>query len=142
MTDRFWHRWLVAATIVVAVVGATLVAAPAASRSVLALVLFGSATALGELGARAQPYLAFAHGVLGAVMLGWATLILLTVLGPFRRREWEAWRNLSVSLLAWLVPDTLLSVAAGFERNALLNAGLAVLFAIPLAATYRSFRSR
>jgi hypothetical protein len=38
----------------------------------------------------------------------------------------------------WFVTDTVLSLATGFWQNAVLNVVLAVLFAVPLAATWRA----
>jgi hypothetical protein len=42
----------------------------------------------------------------------------------------------------WFVLDTALSLVSGFWPNAVLNVVLAVLFAVPLAATYRVFHLR
>ena len=80
------------------------------------------------------------HGVLGAVMCGWATALLFIVIGPFGRGSWEAWLTISVSLTAWFVTDTAFSLWTGFWRNAILNLVIATLFAVPLAATFRRFR--
>ena len=56
--------------------------------------------------------------------------------GPFRRGSREAWFTCTVSLAAWFVSDTMVSLANGFWQNAVLNAVIAILFAVPLAATY------
>ena len=40
------------------------------------------------------------------------------------------------------VPDTLYSLTSGFVGNAVLNVGFALLFAVPLAATFRDFAAR
>jgi hypothetical protein len=37
------------------------------------------------------------------------------------------------------VPDTAFSLGTGFWQNAVLNAVFVVLFAVPLAATYKAF---
>ncbi len=68
-------------------------------------------------------------------MFGWGVALLCILLGPFRRGSREAWLTLVVSLAAWLIPDTTLSLWSGFWQNAVLNVVLAVLFAVPLAAT-------
>ena len=47
-----------------------------------------------------------------------------------------------VSLLAWFVPDTALSLLSGFWQNAALNLVFAVLFALPLAATSGAFNEK
>ncbi len=45
-----------------------------------------------------------------------------------------------VSVAAWIVPDTLFSPWTGFWQNAVLNAAILLLFAIPLVATRRAFK--
>jgi hypothetical protein len=77
--------------------------------------------------------------VLGAVMVGWATALLMVVLGPFARRSRLAWSTVAVSLAGWFLVDTSLSLASGHWPNAVLNVVLAVLFAVPLAATFGAF---
>ena len=47
----------------------------------------------------------------------------------------------AVSVGAWFVPDTACSLLSGFWQNGILNICFLVLFAIPLAATRRNFRS-
>jgi hypothetical protein len=49
---------------------------------------------------------------------------------------------MTVLLTAWFVPDTVLSLWTGFWPNAILNLVIAAFFAMPLAATYRTFRQR
>lgn len=46
---------------------------------------------------------------------------------------------IAASLLAWFLPDTGFSLWSGFWQNALFNLGFAVLFLVPLAATYSQF---
>jgi hypothetical protein len=139
---RFWQRWLVVATSAVAVFGLALAVVPAFARVVFGLLIFGSASGIDALGAAAAPYIGLLHGVLGAVMFGWAIALLLIVLGPFARGDRGGWVILAVSLAAWFVPDTALSLWTGFWPNAVLNSAIAVLFAIPLAATYSAFSQR
>ena len=103
-------------------------------------VAFGSASGIDDLGAAAQPYLALVHGVLGAVMFGWGVGLLLVALGPFSRGAWEAWRTIAISMGAWFAVDTSLSAVTGFWGNVALNIGFALLFAVPLAATYSEFK--
>jgi hypothetical protein len=113
---------------------------PSFARWLFGWVAFGSPTGIENLGIAVQPYLALVHGVLGAVMFGWAVALLLVVLGPFSRGDWEGWRTVTISLAAWFVVDTTLSLVSGFWTNAALNVGFALLFAVPLAATYTRFR--
>jgi len=41
---------------------------------------------------------------------------------------------------AWFAVDTTLSAVTGFWGNVALNIGFALLFAVPLAATYSEFK--
>ncbi len=135
----FWWRWLVAASVGVLLFGATMVVLPEPTALFFNLLLF--ATPGGDPALIvAAPYLRFVYAVLGAVMVGWAVALLCLLYGPFRRGAREGWVAVAISLTAWFVPDTALSLWTGFWPNAVLNAVFAVAFAIPLAATRRAFR--
>lgn len=138
--SRFWWRWLVVATAVVAIFGALLVLAPALMQRVLGALYFPPPAGPPSMDARGSGYVMFTAAVLGAVMIGWAVMLFLVLLGPFRRGEREGWTMLAVSLAAWFVPDTVFSLVSGFWQNAVLNAVLGILFAVPLAATFATFR--
>lgn len=140
--DRFWRYWLIVAALGVAAFGAVLVVAPALGRRIFGLLLFSSPSGIEALGASATPYITLVHGVLGAVMVGWAVTLLFIAIGPFGRGAWDGWLAIAVSLSTWFVADTAFSLWTGFWPNAVLNRVFATLFAIPLAATYRSFRKR
>ena len=58
---------------------------------------------------------------------------------PPPSRSREGWFTITVSVLAWFIPDTAFSLWSGFWQNAVFNTVFVVLFAIPLAATYRAF---
>ena len=132
----FWWRWLVVVTAALLVLGLAMVLLPSATQQLYNVLYFGSPQGNSAF-QPAAPYLKFVFAALGAVMVGWAVTLLIILRGPFRRRSREAWLAFSVSLLAWFVPDTTFSLWSGFWQNAVLNAVIAVLFAIPLAATYR-----
>ena len=138
----FWRGWLSVASIVVAGFGLALVVVPSLGGWLFGWLLFGSPDALAGLGARADAYIRLVHGVLGAVMFGWAIALLMVVLGPFGRKSRLAWSTIAVSLAVWFVLDTSLSLISGFWPNAALNLALAVLFAVPLAATFGAFHQR
>lgn len=133
-----WRRWLGGAAIVVLVFGLALVFAASPMQAVFEAVYY-SPRAATALGPDAVAYTAFMGAVLGGVMIGWATLLLFVLAGPFRRAERSAWDMIAVSLAAWFVPDTAYSAWSGFWPNVVLNAALLVVFVIPLAATYRTF---
>ena len=133
-----WARWLVAAAVVVLAFGLSLVLAAELMQGVFESLYFTPRTG-SELGADAAAYTAFLQGVLGAVMVGWATLLLVIVLGPFRHGEPSAWKMIAASLAVWFVVDTAFSLWTGYWQNSILNTALFAVFAIPLWATYRDF---
>jgi hypothetical protein len=137
----FWWIWLIVITSGVLLFGVSMFVAPGLTRQSFGLLLFSSSASIDSFGKPAVAYIALVHGVLGAVMCGWGVALLCVLLGPFRRGAKESWHTLVISLLAWFVPDTAFSLWSGFWQNALLNAALAALFAVPLAASYRAFHS-
>jgi len=138
--ELFWWRWLLAVTCGVMLFGLSMVVAPDLTRQFFGLLVFSSATGLDTFGGPANDYIMLLHAVLGSVMFGWGVALLFVLLGPFRTGGFHGWLTLCVSLAAWFVPDTAYSLWSGFWQNAMLNGVFAILFAIPLAATYRSSR--
>ncbi len=136
----FWYRWLVAVTVGMMAFGLFMVVAPGLTRQGFSLMVYSDADRIGGFGAKPAAYIELVHAVMGSVMFGWGTAMLLVLRGPFRQELREGWTILAVSLTAWFVPDTLYSLASGFWQNAVLNAVFAVLYGIPLAATYRQAR--
>ena len=138
----FWYRWLLVVIVGVMLFGMTMVLSPNLIRRFFSLLIYASANSIeSHFGGSAVAYITLVHGVLGAVMFGWGVSLLLVLLGPFRRGSREGWLILSVSVAVWFVPDTLFSLWTGFWQNAVLNLGLALLFAIPLVATYGLFKN-
>jgi len=137
--SAFWVRWLVVVTLGVMVFGLMLVLAPGLAREGFSLLVYGDGQQIATFGARAAEYIGLVHAVLGAVMFGWGIALLVVVRGLFARGAREGWQIVTVSVAAWFVPDTTFSLWSGFWQNAVLNLVFIVLFAIPLAATYRVF---
>ena len=134
-----WFRWLVAVTIGLMVFGLGMVLAPGFTRKAFGLLIYASTDHIATFGAEAVAYISLVHAVLGAVMFGWGVALLFVVSGPFGRGSREAWQIVAVSVAAWFIPDTAFSLWSGFWENAVLNLVFVVLFAVPLAATYRVF---
>lgn len=142
MTPRpLWVWWLSAASVGVALFGLALVLAPRLALRGFSLLVYGEAERIASFSKEAVAYIQLAHAVLGAVMCGWGVLLLLVVRGLFAHGVREAWLIVAASLSAWFVPDTLFSLWSGFLPNAVLNVVFAVLFAVPLVATYRVFHA-
>lgn len=139
---KLWYRWLVAVTAGLVAFGLLMVLAPSLTRQGFSLMVYGDAGHIAGYGGKAADYIELVHAVMGAVMIGWGTAMLLVLRGPFRRDPREGWTILAVSLTAWFVPDTIFSLASGFWQNAVLNAVFAVLYGIPLAAIHRLTRQR
>lgn len=137
----FWWRWLVVVTLGVLLFGLSLVLLPRPTQQLFNWLFFSSPQGNPAFSEAAVAYITFVCAVLGAVMFGWAVALLYALFGPFRCELREGWNMVTVSLTAWFVPDTAFSLWSGFWQNAVLNIGFAILFAIPLAATYQGFHA-
>jgi hypothetical protein len=126
-----------AANIAGIVLGVALVFVPGVSQPIFNLLYFGQAES--PFPPDAEQYIIFAIAILGAVMIGWLIGLMFVVAIPFRRGEAWAWWALALSVLTWLIPDIIMSIALGFSSNLLLNAVFVLLFGVPLLATYGSF---
>ena len=138
MPSPFWWKWLIAATILVLAFGLAMVVIPEPISHLFALIL-SSSQIVNSLGESARTYHLLFQGVLGATMFGWGMALLVTVLTLFRRGIQEGWTIISISLIAWFIPDTTFSLWSGYWQNGIINIILLALFVIPLAATYRTF---
>jgi hypothetical protein len=136
---NFWWRWLVVADVVVMLFGISMILASDLLMQFFSLVFYASPLALSSFQAEAVAYIRFAHGVMGAVNIGWGAALMFTLLSQFRNREYMGWLTIAVSMSAWFLTDTAFSIWSGFWQNAISNLGFAILFAIPLAATKRTF---
>jgi hypothetical protein len=120
------------------VFGLVLVAAPGAAQYGFSLLIYAEPARISSFGAEAVKYIRLAHAVLGGVMFGWGLALLLIVRGLFARGSRLGWQLISFSVVAWFAADTVYSLSSGFWRNAVLNLVFAVLFAVPLLASYRA----
>ena len=139
---NFWWLWLVAADIGVMLFGLTLVLFPSLARQAFSLMVFSDPSAIDAFPSEAANYITLSHGVMGSVMFGWGIAMMFTLFSQFREGVRTGWLNLAVSVGLWYLPDTYLSLQTGFWQNAILNTVFVILFAIPLAATYRMFQTR
>lgn len=137
---NFWRRWLVAAVIGVMLFGIAQVLFPNIARQGFSMMVFGSAFHVDTFPQDAIRYITLTHAVMGATMIGWSVSMMYSLSTQFRAGEWTGWLSLVVALTLWYIPDTAISIVMGFWQNAVLNTIFIILFAIPLAATYRSFK--
>ncbi|MBL8259331.1 MAG: hypothetical protein JNM60_05945 [Candidatus Competibacteraceae bacterium] len=132
--DR-WINWLLAASAGVSVFGLLLVLAPTLTRQGFSLMIYGATATIDGFGAEQVRYISLAHAVLGGVMVGWGCALFFAVKSFFARNPRATWNLFGGSVLAWFIPDTAYSPVAGYWPNAVLNAGFAVIFGVPLWAT-------
>lgn len=130
-----WVRWLVVVDTTVIALGFFMVLLPEPNRQLFNAILFGMLDGPAAFGPEAVRYIKFVYAVLGAVLIGWGVALMLVTLRGFRRGDPEAWWTVTLSVVAWCVPDTTFSLASGFWQNAVLNAGFALAYAVPLVAT-------
>ena len=134
-----WFNWLLLVVLGVMASGISMILAPGLMRQAFSFLLFADAAVIdSEFGAHAVAYVTLVHGVLGGVMFGWGVALFLILVGPLRRGSREAWMIFAASLAAWYFPDTLFSLWTGYWPNAVLNSVFPLLFAVPLAATFKA----
>ena len=121
--------------------GLVLVLFPGLTRQGFSLMIYSDAHRIARFGDEAVDYIELVHAVMGAVMVGWGTALLLILRGPFHRDPDEGARIIAISLTAWFIADTAFSLRSGFWENAVLNVAFAALFAIPLIGLHRARRS-
>lgn len=136
---QFWRRWLLLTDLLTAVFGLAMVLMPDLIESMFNALMFSASHTNEHFDPDSRRYLRFVYGVLGAVMVGWSTLMLIVVAGPFSRFEPWAWRAIAASLTTWFVVDSTWSISTGYWQNAVLNLVFALGYALPLAATRRAF---
>jgi hypothetical protein len=130
---------LLATAGVVVALGLLLLLAPAYGGAVFDAIYAGSLFPQTDYSPSAIAAMHFTNGVLGAVLIGWMTMVIAVVRGPFRRGEPFAWNVIAGSIGTWWTLDTTFSVVHGVAGNVALNVLVLIGFAVPLAATYRRF---
>lgn len=138
----FWLAWLQAVLVLALVLALVPLLAPAAATWAMSLLVFADPAHIGRFLPQAGHYIAFLHGVLGAVMLGWLALLLWLVRGPLAAGSASAWNAAAGSLAAWFVPGTLFSAWMGIWPNVVVNLLFAAALAVPLAALFRTCHPR
>ena len=140
MTLKFWSAWLLIVVIGVIFFGLILVILPDLSRQGFSWLIYGSFDRISHFTPEASHYITLAHAVFGSVLVGWGVILLLFIQQFFRKGVKNSWSIITLSILAWFIPDTIFSLASGFAPNAILNLVFLFLFSIPLGATLGYFR--
>lgn len=124
-------RWLQAVLLLVLVYALLLVVAGATAGSLFSWFGFGPEESIDTDAVR--DYLLLPYMVLGAVMAGWALLMIQIVRGPLKENSTWAWTVLVRSLSLWFVLDTGMSLVLGHPMHAVFNLPFAAALGIPLA---------
>jgi hypothetical protein len=134
----FWCRWLWIASLILIVFG-------------VAMALLNQTIVFATMNRLIDPvfwpagipddvpaFQGWVYGAWGATVIGWGVMTAVLARFAFPRREGWAWWAMVLGIGAWYVVDTAISAVYGVWVNVILNAVLMVLFALPLAATWRT----
>lgn len=132
---EFWRRWLIVAAAITGLVGLGFAALAAMGATEAYNTVFDLVFLPGGQNEFARDAASFAMGVTGAVLVGWAGMMLVLLTSRSTSSLPDTWRALAIGLVAWFVVDGIVSIAAGAFGNLVLNLGFVVLFAPPLIAT-------
>ncbi len=137
----FWVQFLTFASLGVMAFGLALLIVPDPLQPLFSLLFFGSSDHVRQFQSGALAYIEFKDGVIGSLALGLGLMLFLIARGPFRRGDADAWNLVAIPIGVWFFTESASSLSTGFAANILLGLVFAVIFAIPLAATYRNFAS-
>lgn len=130
-TQRKFIKWLEVVLVLVLGYSLLLVVAGATAGSLFSWFGFGPDESINTDAVR--DYLLLPYMVLGAVMAGWASLMIQIVRGPLKEGSAWAWTFLVRSLSLWFVLDTGMSLVLGYPMHAVFNLPFALALVIPLA---------
>lgn len=127
---HLWLVWLQVVLVLLFAYAVILVFAGTLVESMFAALGFGPDASIEspELSA----YLRLPFAVLGAVMAGWAALMLILVRGPLTAGAQWVVPALAVPLAVWFVLDTGMSLILGYPTHALFNVPFAIALGVPL----------
>jgi hypothetical protein len=131
VTTERWSSALLVVAVLIAGYGAGLVVAGPSAARLFDVLGFGMASG-GVPDGRPQEYVLLVYGVLGAVLVGWMSLVAGLAAGPLRRGDRSTWRLIAVSTALWFAVDTTFSLAAEWWAHALFNVAFVVAIGIPL----------
>lgn len=89
--------------------------------------------------ADAKAFQRWVYGVLGAVLAGWAVCMAFIAQYGLRTKARWTWRCYAAGVGLWFLVDTAISLYFGMQFNAIFNAVLLILVAVPLAAIRKNF---
>lgn len=129
-TRHTFIKWLEVVLFLVLIYSLLLVFAGATAGSLFSWFGFGPEESIDTDTVR--DYLKLPYMVLGAVMAGWALLMIQIVRGPLKENSTWAWNILVRSLTLWFILDTGMSLVLGYPMHALFNVPFAIALGVPL----------
>lgn len=140
--SSFWYWWLFIVVTGIMLFGLGMFFFPGAFLDFFSLLFFADSSLISsQIEPEAQRYVFFAHNVLGTVIFGWGVLLMMLLRGPIRKGNAESLKYFFISIFAWLVPDSALSLWAGFWQNAVLNVVIAGFLLLPLLLSKKRAQS-
>ena len=133
MSKRAANAWLQVVLSIVLGYSLLLVFAGGTAHSLFKWFGFGPDSSIDT--EQVRDYLRFPYMVLGAVMAGWALLMIQMVRGPLREGSRWAYQFLVQSLILWFVLDTGMSLVLGYPTHALFNIPFAIALGVPLLSS-------
>lgn len=129
-TRQTFITWLQVVLVLVLIYSLLLVVAGTTAGSLFSWFGFGPEESIDTDAVR--DYLKLPYMVLGAVMAGWALLMIQIVRGPLKENSTWAWNILVRSLTLWFILDTGMSLVLGYPMHALFNVPFAIALGVPL----------
>ena len=129
-TRQTFIKWLEVLLFLVLIYSLLLVVAGTTAGSLFSWFGFGPEESIDTDAVR--DYLKLPYMVLGAVMAGWALLMIQIVRGPLKENSTWAWNILVRSLTLWFIIDTGMSLVLGYPMHALFNVPFAIALGVPL----------
>ncbi len=123
-------KWLEVLLFLVLIYSLLLVVAGTTAGSLFSWFGFGPEESIDTDAVR--DYLKLPYMVLGAVLAGWALLMIQIVRGPLKENSTWAWNILVRSLTLWFILDTGMSLVLGYPMHALFNVPFAIALGVPL----------
>jgi hypothetical protein len=127
---RLWAKITIACATATTVFGLSMMMWPRLGIGYFNMLFFGSPRYPVSMGPAASAYLDFVYGVLGAVIIGWMSILIALCLRSLADRSSVAPALPAIAI--WLVIDSAFSVVSGFWQNAASNLLFAAMLAIPI----------
>lgn len=130
MSRAFWIQWLRIVLVVVLAYALFLVFAGTFAGSLFSALGFGPSNEIDN--DQVRSYLRFTYVVLGAVLAGWALMMLQLVNKHLKVGATWVVPLMSRSLALWFVLDTGMSLVLGYPTHALFNLTFGIALVVPL----------